>query len=214
MPQGIGQPPRAPRAIQPPSVSTSAAGSGTVPIGMRAPHGPPHAPDGQLAVMRRPRMRVHTARQVATIATRVPVPRRRGARRRTAPSRRRPAAGPGARRTSWAHSVSRRPPARRAREPRGARGGARRGVYREAGDPYQRVAPDPRRTPGTARGPSATKFLRVTTHAWVMRRPWTAPAAREFVTALLASPDRGILVPTSRHADVAAQAGGWQLGHQ
>jgi predicted nucleic acid-binding protein len=38
-----------------------------------------------------------------------------------------------------------------------------------------------------------------------MRRPWTAPAAWEFVTALLASPGLGILVATQRHAAVAEE---------
>jgi toxin-antitoxin system PIN domain toxin len=32
------------------------------------------------------------------------------------------------------------------------------------------------------------EFLRVTTHPRIMRRPWTTPAAWEFVTTLLASP--------------------------
>ena len=49
------------------------------------------------------------------------------------------------------------------------------------------------------------EFLRVTTHPRVMRRPWSAPAAWDFVTALLASPGLGVLVPTQRHADVAGQ---------
>ena len=49
------------------------------------------------------------------------------------------------------------------------------------------------------------EFLRVTTHPRVMRRPWSAPAAREFVTALLASPGLAILIPTQRHADVAGE---------
>ena|SRR5438874_4259972 len=49
------------------------------------------------------------------------------------------------------------------------------------------------------------EFLRVTTHARVMRRPWTAGAAWKFVVALLASPGFDILVPTLRHADVAAE---------
>jgi uncharacterized protein len=49
------------------------------------------------------------------------------------------------------------------------------------------------------------EFLRVTTHPRVMRRPWTAPAAWKFVTALLASPGLAILVPTHRHADVAGE---------
>ena len=38
-----------------------------------------------------------------------------------------------------------------------------------------------------------------------MRRPCNAPAAWEFVTALLASPGLAILVPTHRHADVAGE---------
>jgi uncharacterized protein len=49
------------------------------------------------------------------------------------------------------------------------------------------------------------EFLRVTTHPRVMRRPWSAPAAWEFVAALLASPGLSILVQTPRHADVAEQ---------
>ena len=49
------------------------------------------------------------------------------------------------------------------------------------------------------------EFLRVTTHPRVMRRPWDASAAWNFVAALFASPGLGILVPTQRHSDVAAQ---------
>ena len=49
------------------------------------------------------------------------------------------------------------------------------------------------------------EFLRVTTHPRVMRRPWSAPAAWEFATALLASPGLGILVATERHSDVAGE---------
>jgi uncharacterized protein len=49
------------------------------------------------------------------------------------------------------------------------------------------------------------EFLRVTTHPRVMRRPWSAPQAWEFVTALLASPGLGILVATQRHAEVAGE---------
>ena len=49
------------------------------------------------------------------------------------------------------------------------------------------------------------EFLRVTTHPRVMRRPWSAPAAWEFVVALLASPGLDILIPTQRHAEVARQ---------
>jgi len=49
------------------------------------------------------------------------------------------------------------------------------------------------------------EFLRVTTHPRVMRRPWSAGAAWQFVTALLAAPGLTVLVPTERHADVAAE---------
>jgi len=44
------------------------------------------------------------------------------------------------------------------------------------------------------------EFLRVSTHPRVMRRPWSAPAAWEFVSALLASPRRA-LPYSSRHND-------------
>lgn len=53
--------------------------------------------------------------------------------------------------------------------------------------------------------PIVYEFLRVTTHPRVMRHPWNVPAAWEFVAALLASPGLGILVPTQRHAEVAAE---------
>ena len=49
------------------------------------------------------------------------------------------------------------------------------------------------------------EFLRVTTHPRVMRQPWSARAAWDFIAALLPSPGLGILVPTQRHAEVAAQ---------
>src|ERR1700736_74315 len=49
------------------------------------------------------------------------------------------------------------------------------------------------------------EFLRETTHPRVMRQPWSAPAAWQFVTALLASPGFAVLVPTQRHADVAGE---------
>ncbi len=52
--------------------------------------------------------------------------------------------------------------------------------------------------------PIVYEFLRVSTHPRIMRPPWTAPAAWEFVSALLASPGLGILIPTPRHAEVAA----------
>lgn len=53
--------------------------------------------------------------------------------------------------------------------------------------------------------PIIYEFLRVTTHPRVMRRPWNATAAWQFVTALLASPGLSLLVATQRHADVAAE---------
>jgi toxin-antitoxin system PIN domain toxin len=48
------------------------------------------------------------------------------------------------------------------------------------------------------------EFIRVTTHPRVMRRPWSAPQAWTFVSALLSAPGFGVLLPTQRHADVAA----------
>ena len=49
------------------------------------------------------------------------------------------------------------------------------------------------------------EFLRVATHSRVMRKPWPAPAAWGFVSALLDSPGLDVLVPTERHAAVAAR---------
>ncbi len=49
------------------------------------------------------------------------------------------------------------------------------------------------------------EFLRVTTHPRVMRRPWSAQMVWDFIAALLASPGLAVLVPTPRHAEVAAQ---------
>jgi hypothetical protein len=49
------------------------------------------------------------------------------------------------------------------------------------------------------------EFMRVTTHPRVMRRPWSTRAAWGFVSALLAAPGLGLLVPTQRHAGVASQ---------
>jgi predicted nucleic acid-binding protein len=58
------------------------------------------------------------------------------------------------------------------------------------------------------------EFLRVTTHARVMRRPWSASAAWNFVAALLASPDlspheivglvNGLLIITDTAAHILA----------
>ncbi len=49
------------------------------------------------------------------------------------------------------------------------------------------------------------EFLRVSTHPRVMRRPWSAKAAWDFIAALHASPGLGVLVPTQRHPEIAAQ---------
>ena len=49
------------------------------------------------------------------------------------------------------------------------------------------------------------EFLRITTHPRVMRKPWGAPHAWKFVSALLASPGLDILVATDRHSAVAEQ---------
>jgi toxin-antitoxin system PIN domain toxin len=53
--------------------------------------------------------------------------------------------------------------------------------------------------------PILYEFMRVTTHPRVMRKPWRVSEAWTFVAALLASPGLGVLVPTERHAAVAAQ---------
>lgn len=45
--------------------------------------------------------------------------------------------------------------------------------------------------------------MRVTTHPRVMRRPWSASEAWNFIAALLGSPGMGVLLPTERHAAVA-----------
>jgi hypothetical protein len=48
------------------------------------------------------------------------------------------------------------------------------------------------------------EFLRVTTHPRVFRAPWSGTKAWAFVEALLASASLGVLIPTERHAEVAA----------
>ena len=53
--------------------------------------------------------------------------------------------------------------------------------------------------------PILYEFLRVTTHPRVMRRPWSVQQAWEFVSSLLDSPGLGVVVPTSRHPEVAGQ---------
>lgn len=65
----------------------------------------------------------------------------------------------------------------------------------------QRVRPDAWYTTW----PILYEFMRVTTHPRVMRQPWNAGHAWTFVSALLSSPGLGLLVPTQRHPDVAAQ---------
>ena len=49
------------------------------------------------------------------------------------------------------------------------------------------------------------EFLRVVTHPRVMQRSWQAAVAWRVVEALLATPGLGVLMPTDRHADVAAE---------
>jgi toxin-antitoxin system PIN domain toxin len=53
--------------------------------------------------------------------------------------------------------------------------------------------------------PIVYEFMRVTTHPRVMRKPWSAPRAFSFISALLSSPGLAMLVPTERHADIAEQ---------
>ncbi len=53
--------------------------------------------------------------------------------------------------------------------------------------------------------PILYEFMRVTTHARVMRKPWSATRAWAFVSTLLDSPGLGVLVATERHPAVAAQ---------
>ena len=48
------------------------------------------------------------------------------------------------------------------------------------------------------------EFLRVVTHARVMRHPWTMDHGVRFLSALQESPGLGILAPTDRHARVLA----------
>ncbi len=53
--------------------------------------------------------------------------------------------------------------------------------------------------------PILYEFMRVTTHPRVMRPPWTVGRSWSFISALLASPGFSVLVPTERHALVAAR---------
>jgi len=49
------------------------------------------------------------------------------------------------------------------------------------------------------------EFLRVITHPRVLEKPWPVREAWRFLEAVLASPSLGLLVPSPRHADIAAQ---------
>ena len=49
------------------------------------------------------------------------------------------------------------------------------------------------------------EFLRIVTHARVLRRPWTAKEAVGFLAAVQQSPGLRMLVPTERHARVLAE---------
>jgi hypothetical protein len=54
--------------------------------------------------------------------------------------------------------------------------------------------------------PIVYEFLRVTTHARVLQKPLAASKAWEFIVAsLLAAPGFSLLIPTPRHAAVAAE---------
>jgi hypothetical protein len=46
------------------------------------------------------------------------------------------------------------------------------------------------------------EFLRVVTHARVLRQPWTVAEAWQFLTAVRAAPGLSMLVATQRHAGV------------
>jgi predicted nucleic acid-binding protein len=49
------------------------------------------------------------------------------------------------------------------------------------------------------------EFLRVTTHSRVLKSPWTASQAWQFVNAIITAPALGVLVETDRHAAVAQE---------
>lgn len=52
--------------------------------------------------------------------------------------------------------------------------------------------------------PIVFEFLRVTTHARAMPRPWTLKRSWSFISALLASRGLSVLVATERHSQVAS----------
>jgi hypothetical protein len=49
------------------------------------------------------------------------------------------------------------------------------------------------------------EFLRVSTHPSVLEKPFSLEQAWKFVAALLAAPGLSVLLPTSRHAEVARE---------
>jgi len=49
------------------------------------------------------------------------------------------------------------------------------------------------------------EFLRVITHPRIFHKPWTAAGAWKFVEAVLAAPSFGLLVPSTKHAEIAAE---------
>lgn len=49
------------------------------------------------------------------------------------------------------------------------------------------------------------EFMRVVTHPRVLRTPWNATGAWEFLASVLASPSLRLLLPTERHAAVVAE---------
>lgn len=49
------------------------------------------------------------------------------------------------------------------------------------------------------------EFLRVSTHPRIFRKPFQAWQAWAYIESLLASPSLGLLIPTERHAPVAAE---------
>lgn len=61
------------------------------------------------------------------------------------------------------------------------------------------------RAPWFLSWPILFEFLRVVTHRRVLERPRPLPEAWAFVEALLASPSLRLLLPSTRHAEVARQ---------
>ncbi len=49
------------------------------------------------------------------------------------------------------------------------------------------------------------EFLRVTTHSRILRSPWNLAESWQFLEALLSSPSVELLIPSERHAEVAAE---------